>query len=157
MSGASRVSRSSRLTKLRVTLSASASSPADRSLLSSNSPFHRCARANARMSSIVGPCISAVRRYDYPATTAAFPGHRDADGDRRAVELPSRRHKRVEMYGKSRVFAADFQRWMHVSMIPLPKGSLAGNHGRQLQLPVFRARLAAIFNGEPGWRDAGSD
>ena len=50
MFGASRVSCSSRLTKLRVTLCASASSPADRSLLSSNSPFHRCARANARMS-----------------------------------------------------------------------------------------------------------
>ena len=44
------VSRSKRFTKLRVTPSASASSPADRYLLCSSSRFHRCARASARIS-----------------------------------------------------------------------------------------------------------
>lgn len=113
-----------------------------------------CQRTDER---IVGPCISAVRRYDYLAATVAFPGHRDADGDRRAVEVPSKRHKRVEMYGKGRVFAADFQLWMHVSMIPLSKVAwreiMAGNWNCLFFVPV----LAAIFNGEPGWLDAGSD
>lgn len=96
-----------------------------------------CQRTDER---IVGPCISAVRRYDYLATIVAFPGHRDADGDRRAVEVPSRRHKRVE----TRINDTAIE------------GGLAGNHGRQLELPVFRARLASIFNGEPGWLDAGA-
>lgn len=44
--------------------------------------------------------------------------------------------------------------WKHVSMIPLSK--VAWRDGRQLELPVFRARLASIFNGEPGWLDAGA-
>ena len=117
-------------------------------------PMRACQRTDER---IVGPCISAVRRYDYLAATAAFPGHRDADGDRRAVEVPSKRHKRVEMYGKSRVFCGGFLALDARINDTATEGSLAGNHGRQLQLPVFRARLAAIFNGEPGWLDAGSD
>jgi Family of unknown function (DUF6880) len=50
MSGVSSVSRSSRLTKLRVTPSASASSPAERHLRSSSNRFHRCSRASARIS-----------------------------------------------------------------------------------------------------------
>ena len=49
MFGESSVNRSSRLTKLRVTPSASASAPADRYLPSSNICFHRCARV-ARIS-----------------------------------------------------------------------------------------------------------
>src|SRR5512144_434364 len=113
-----------------------------------------CQRTDER---IVGPCISAVRRYDYLATIVAFPGHRDADGDRRAVEVPSRRHKRVEMYGKGRVFAAEFPALDARINDTAIEGGLAGNHGRQLELPVFRASLTAIFNGEPGWLDAGSD
>jgi hypothetical protein len=50
MSGASRVSRSSRLTKLRLIPSASAISAADRNLPSSSIRFHRCALASARIS-----------------------------------------------------------------------------------------------------------
>ena len=50
ISGASKVSRNSRLTKLRVTPSASAISAADRYLPSSSIRFHRCARASARIS-----------------------------------------------------------------------------------------------------------
>ena len=52
MSGESSVNRSSRLTKLRVTPSASASSPADRYLPSSSKRFHRCARTSARISAL---------------------------------------------------------------------------------------------------------
>jgi hypothetical protein len=68
----------------------------------------------------------------------------------------------VEIYGKGRVFAADFQRWMHLSMRPLPKVTdLAGNHGRQLELPVFLPvwllSLTEYIMVEPGSLDAGSD
>jgi hypothetical protein len=54
-------------------------------------------------------------------------------------------HKRVEMYGKSRVFAADFQLWMHVSMIPLSKVAwreiMAGNWNCLFFVPVWLLSL----------------
>ena len=50
-----------------------------------------------------------------------------------------------KMYGKSRVFAADFQRWMHVSMIPLPKGAwreiMDGNCNCLFFVPVWLLSL----------------
>jgi hypothetical protein len=54
MSGARSVSRSRRLTKLRVTVSASASSETDRHFPCSSSRFHRCARTIARISASSG-------------------------------------------------------------------------------------------------------
>ena len=50
MSGTKSVRHSSRLTKLRVIPSASASLPADRHLPSSSNRFHRCPLAIARIS-----------------------------------------------------------------------------------------------------------
>ena len=61
MSGASSVSRSRRLTKLRVTPSASAISAADRYLPSSSNRFHRCARASAQISASSGLGFAGVQ------------------------------------------------------------------------------------------------
>src|SRR5512134_744507 len=93
MSGASSVSRSSRLTKLRVTPSTSAISAADRYLPSSNILFHRCARQGAHQRVVRPrvrgrPAIVAVRRDNHLASAAALERHRNSNGDRRAVEFP---------------------------------------------------------------------
>jgi hypothetical protein len=50
------------------------------------------------------------------------------------------------MYGNGRVFAADFSRWMRLSMMPLLKAAeMAGNHGGQLELPGYAPRRPAYF------------
>jgi hypothetical protein len=42
------------------------------------------------------------------------------------------------MYGKGRISAAGFDRWLRVSMMPLPQvADMAGKHGRQVGFPVI--------------------
>ena len=42
------------------------------------------------------------------------------------------------MYGKGRISAAGFDRWLRVSMLPLPQvADFAGKHGRQVGFPVI--------------------
>ena len=82
------------MTKLRVTPSASASSPADRYLHSSSNRFQRCARASARISVSSGRGFVGAQALPpsgamiHLASAAALPGYRRADGNRRAIELP---------------------------------------------------------------------
>ena len=94
MSGASRVSRSSRLTKLRVTplgLGQFRRRPVSSLLQHPLPPMRPRQRADQRLVRPRlrrRPGIAAVRRDDHLAAAAALEGHRDADGDRRAVEFP---------------------------------------------------------------------
>ena len=85
------IRRSSRLTKLRVTPSASASFPDERYLPSSSNLFHRCARTNAR-SSVSSGCgragAQASPRQARSRSGSRAPAHcRDAPPGR---ELPER-------------------------------------------------------------------
>jgi hypothetical protein len=50
------------------------------------------------------------------------------------------------MYGNGGVFAADFSRWMRLSMMLLLRtAEMTGNHGGQLKLPGYTPRRLAYF------------
>jgi hypothetical protein len=83
MSGESSVSRSSRLTKLRVTPSASAISAADRNFPSSSIRFHRCALASARISASSGRGLAGPAASEGAKSTVAY---RDIQDGMRSVD-----------------------------------------------------------------------